>query len=314
MTGITTLFKKIFNKRAARNELDILLEKARQDNAKSFLVPWNRGLGDIALGLYAFTVRVRSFIPDARITFITRSELKEAFSLLLGTEVIGIPWLARGNPIDIHKVIKDLDIKGHDIILENINPTKWLAWQIGTLVPKLKWKDEYDDPWKRFNLNTSVFYIGAHIDTETHQFYGNKKDWPIENWEMLFEKFYNTNVRVILFGLKSTHLFDHPSIIDLRGKTSLLEMLSITKNCCNILIAPDGGVLSITYYLDVYFPIAVISLWGDSNQGILKQAVPSPNTGLKHFPITGKGKNVTKISVDEVFSIYHSLQRQELLP
>jgi ADP-heptose:LPS heptosyltransferase len=284
MTGIKTLFKQVFNKGSARNELDSFLEKARQDNAKSFLVPWNRGLGDIALGLYAFTVRVRSFIPDARITFITRSELEEAFSLLLGTEVIGIPWLARGKPIDIHKVIKDLDIKGHDIILENIN------------------------------LNTSVFYIGAHIDTETHQFYGNKKDWPIENWEMLFEKFYNTNVRVILFGLKSRHLFDHPSIIDLRGKTSLLEMLSIIKNCCNILIAPDGGVLSIAYYLDVYFPIAVISLWGDSNQGILKQAVPSPNTGLKHFPITGKGKDVTKISVDEVFSIYHSLQRQELLP
>lgn len=132
---------------------------------------------------------------------------------------------------------------------------------------------------------------------------------------MLFGKFYNKcNVRVILFGLKSTHLFDHPSIFDLRGKTSLLEMLSIIKNYCNILIAPDGGVLSISYYLDVYFPITVISLWGDSNQGILKQAVPSPNKGLKHFPITWKVKDVTKISIDEVFSIFCSLQQEELLP
>jgi ADP-heptose:LPS heptosyltransferase len=305
-----SFIKKLFKKECIGNELDHLLEKTKQDDVKSFLVAWNRGLGDVPLGLYAFTMRIRTFIPDAKITFMTRKDLEEVFLLLEGTNVIRVPWWERGKPIDIKKAIKDLNLtEQYDITFDNVNPTKWLAWQIGKVIPKLKWKKEYDNLWRRFNLPVANHQvIGVHVNTETQQYYGFKKDWPIENWRRLFEMVCKkTDAYVILFGLNKTHLFDHPSIIDLRGETSLLEMLSIIKNCCNILIAPDGGVLSIMYYLDIYFPITVVSIWGDSNQGILKQSVPSPNTGFKHIPIIGRGKDISNIGVEEVYRVLSSL-------
>ncbi len=295
---ITNLLKKLRG-----NEFDRLLKKAVKDDKRKFLVVWNRGLGDIALGLYALVQRIKNFIPDAQITFITRKELEDAFHLLGDADVISVPWWQRGTPVDVKDSLKRLNIKGtdYDILFEKINPTKWLSWQIGKLTPKLRWKNEYDDLWKRFNLDKQLFYIGAHINTETRQFYGYKKDWPIDNWKKLFEKLSEKlDTKIILFGLGKTDSFNLPSILDLRGETNLLEMLSMIKNRCNILIAPDGGVLSITYYLDVFFPITVISLWGDANQGIMKQSVPSPNKGIIHIPLIGKGKDISNISVDEV--------------
>jgi len=289
-----------------KNEFDRLLKKTARENKKRFLVLWNRGLGDIALGLYALVQRIKTFIPDARITFITRKELEDAFHLVEDVDVIGIPWWQRGIPIDMEDTLNKLNIKknDYDVFLEKVNPTRWLSWQIGRLTPRLKWENEYDNLWKRFNLyDPAHFYIGAHVNTETQQFYGYKKDWPGDNWKMLFKKLSEKpDTKIILFGVAKTDTFDLPSIIDLRGETTLPEMLSIIKNCCNILIAPDGGILSIVYYLDVFFPITVISLWGDANQGIMKQAVSSPNKGLTHIPLIGKEKDIYNISVDEVFS------------
>ncbi len=284
------------------NEFDRLLKRARGNNAKRILAVWNRGLGDIPLGLCALVSRVRTFLPDGEITFLTRLDLLEAFSLLEGVRVIGIPWWERGVAIDLKETLKKLYIPEgvYDIILDRINPTKWLQWQIGHFIPRLSWKSENDDLYKRFGMDDSVFYIGVHLSTETQQFYGYRKDWPVENWRKLFEWLSKSDIRIILFGLNKTESFNLPSIIDLRGETTLLEMLSIIKNCCKVLIAPDGGVLSLTYYLDVYFPITVISLWSDPNQGVLKQSVPSPNPGLLHIPLIGKDRDVTKISVEEV--------------
>jgi len=51
----------------------------------------------------------------------------------------------------------------------------------------------------------------------------------------------------------------------------------------------------------------VISLWGDPNQGVLKQAVPSPNSGLKHIPIIGSNRDITKIKVEEVMDILEGI-------
>ncbi|MEW6162062.1 MAG: glycosyltransferase family 9 protein [Nitrospirota bacterium] len=276
---------------------------------KKFLVAWNRGFGDIPLGLYAFVDRVKQYIPEAEITFLTRPELEEAFRLLEGVEVIVVPSWKRKDGTPTIPVIKEtlktmgIDYKYYDVILDKVDPTGELRDYWGKLIPRLKWKDEYDNLWKRFNLQDSSFYIAAHVNTETQQFYGYKKDWPVDSWKMLFEKLSEkSDTKIILFGHSKTDSFNLSSIIDLRGKTSLLEMLSIIKNCCDILIAPDGGVLSITYYIDVYFPITVISLWGDANQGIMKQAIPSPNIELKHIPIIGKGKDISKISVDEVYN------------
>lgn len=301
------LIKRVIsgNFKQKNNELDALLEKAAQNNAKSFLAVWNRGLGDIPLGLYAFTIRIRTYIPDAKITFITRKELADAFTMLDGTSVIGVPWWERGRPIDIKETFRALNLTGkYDIVFENINPTKWLSWQTGKVIPRLKWSGEHDELWKRFDLHSSSqFYFGVHINTETQKYYGYKKDWPQENWRILFEKISEgANTKIILFGINRTNAFSLPSIIDLRGETSLLEMLSIIKNRCSALIAPDGGVLSICYYIDDCFPLTVISLWGDSNQGILKQAVASPNKSLKHVPLIGRDNDIKNIKVDEVFN------------
>lgn len=299
---ITDLFRRL----SGENEFDRLLRKAAKDGRKKFLIMWNRGLGDIALGLYALTERIKSFVPDAELSFIARKELEDALGLLGEVRVISVPWWGRGEKTDFDGTLGRLGIKrtDYDVILEKTDPTKWLSWQIGTLTPRLRWRSDYDGLWKRFGLKEGASYIGVHVNSETQQFYNYRKDWPAGHWRLLFERLSGRpDTNIILFGLNSTDPFDFPSVTDLRGKTSLLEMLSIIKNRCAILVAPDSGVLSITYYLDVYFPITVISLWGDPGQGILKQAVASPNKGFRHFPLKGTDKDVARISVDEVFSL-----------
>ncbi len=295
------LFKDIFKK---KNEFDKLLEGAAKDNAKKFLIVWNRGLGDIPLGLYALIVRVKAFIPDAEITFITRKELVPAFDLLEDARAIKVPWWERGKQVSIGKTITELNLSGtYDILIEKVNPTKWLSWQTGKITPRLRWDNEHDNLWRRFSLNPGFFYIGVHINTETGQFYGYMKDWPIENWKTLFDGLLERpDIRLILFGLKKTGGFNHPSIHDLREETGLLEMLSIIKNHCRILIAPDGGILTMAYYLDVQFPITIVSLWSDPNQGVLKQAVASPNKLLKHLPLIGRDNDISTIRAEDVLN------------
>jgi len=55
------------------------------------------------------------------------------------------------------------------------------------------------------------------------------------------------------------------------------------------------------YFLNETFPIKHISLWADPYMGILKQNVSSPNPFLQHIPLFGKDKNITNITVDEVY-------------
>ncbi|MCI0469549.1 MAG: hypothetical protein L0Y62_05725 [Nitrospirae bacterium] len=297
-TNLFGLFKK--------NELDSILKSARRRDSKRFLIAWNRGLGDIPLGLYALIIRIREYIPDARITFITRKELEEAFCLLKDTAVISAEWWERGKAINLAETLERLGIdrRDYDVVLEHVNPTKWLSWQIGQVMPRLNWKDDYDNLWRRFDLDEPFEYIGVHFNTETGQFYGYKKDWHSDKWKELFIRLSEREGRrIILFGANKSGSYgipNIPNIIDIRGETGLLEMLSIIKNRCGALIAPDGGVLSMTYYLDVFFPITIISLWGDAKQGIMKQAVASPNRGLIHKPIIGRKKDISNINVDEV--------------
>lgn len=292
--------KKIFRKAFKQGLTEILLRASHRGYNK-FLVLWNRGLGDIALGLYAFIHRVREYIPDARISVVTRPDLREAFLLMEDIEIIVLSDLKRGDKITLSDLKKRLSSEYDVIFLNNVDPVGELKDCHGKLTPRLKWKEEYNSLFERFELDRSKIYIGAHINTETQQFYGYRKDWPLEKWMELFKVICKEDVRVILFGLKKDNPFEkNPFVIDLRGETGLLELLSIIKNCCKALIAPDGGILSIAYYLDVNFPITVISLWGDSRQGVLKQGVPSPNPGLLHVPLIGKNSDVTKISVEEV--------------
>ena len=283
------------------NRLDYLCKRARRRQAKRILLAWNRGLGDIALGLYAIVHRIRYWIPDAQITFLIRANLQEGFSLMDGVQTISAPSWVRGEPYDVKQTLISLGLSAQefDLIIPWPSPTEWVSWQHGQIVPRLVWKADHDDLYKKFNLPAHFTYIGVQPVAETH--YGLWRNWPQNRWSELFEKLRSDDQkRVILFGVGSEPPFSCDRIIDLRGKTSLFELLSIIKNRCRYLIAPDSGVLSMAYYLDAAFPLQIISLWADPKHGILKQNVASPNPMLIHRPLIGAHRDLSTVSVDNV--------------
>lgn len=289
------------------NPFDRLLKRAASENKNRFLVVWNRGLGDIPLGLYALVFRIRSFIPNASITFLTRSDLAPGFAFLENTHVLSCSHWKRREPIDVaaslavHQLTPDL----YDVVLENPDPTKWLKWQIGALTPKLKWHKRWDSLAERYQLKSEDVYIGVHVDTETGMYYGYEKNWLLTRWQELFNQIRDHGKgKIILFGMKKEPAFLMDHLIDLRGDTSIFEVLSIIKNYCRFLVVPDSGILAITYYLASDFPLRIVSLWSDPRQGVLRQDVSSPNKQLQHIPLIGKNDSVANISSA---SVYHAL-------
>lgn len=233
--------------------------------------------------------RIRSFIPDASITFVTRTDLKEPFQLLAGVQVIVDPSMKRGAPFTLSP-----SLPRFDLVFDQADPSHWVSWQRGTLVPKMEWHPSWDELHCRFDLPEGC--IAAHVNCETNYYF--ERNWPAEKWQELIS---SLNYPIVLFGLKKEPLLTHPHLYDLRGETSVLEILSIIKNRCLALIAPDSGVLGLTYYLNTPFPLTIASLWADPNHGILKQNVPSPNPLLKHIPIISPNrKNAALITPDEV--------------
>lgn len=295
------MLKKLW-RALAPNPLERLLGRAREKKAKRLLLIWNRGLGDIALGLYAIVRRIRDFLPDATITFLTRPNLAEGFSLLSGVEVLIAPHLRRGEAISAHSLLKEL---GHsedefDLIIEKPDPTYWVRSQIGTITPLLVWPSEKEDLWKQYPLKEGKHYLGVHVHTETT--YGNR-DWPETHWRELFERLNIRGKEVLLFGFAKNPSFSLPNVIDLRGETTLFSLLSLIKHSCHTLIVPDSGISAMTYFLNEQFPLLFISLWGNSNMGILKQNVASPNLLLKHVPLIGAEQNISSISPELVESV-----------
>lgn len=289
------MFKKLWRV-LGPNPLDSKLKALKISHPK-ILIVWNRGLGDIPLGLFALKHRIKTLIPQAEITFITRVDLKEGFELLEGCRLLVVPEWKRGVPIDLLKTLKckKIDPAHYDLIFENPDPTHWVKWQLGSLTPKLAWKNEWDQLVHKFNIPAGC--VGVHVQTETH--YGYEKNWPLSHWKELFTRI-APHKPIVLFGFKQDPIFTEDNVIDLRGQTSLMEMLSLIKNRCSHLVVPDSGVLSISYYLDVYFQIRVVSLWADPRQGVLKQNVASPNSGYQHIPLLGIDEQVHTITADQV--------------
>ena len=285
------------------NRLDWLCRGAKRRRSTRILIAWNRGLGDIALGLYAIVHRIRYWIPEAEITFLIRANLREGFSLLDGVQTILAPSWVRGEPYDVNQTLISLgrSPKEFDLIIPWPSPTEWVNWQYGQLVPRLKWNPSHDELYKKFDLPLHFTYIGVQAVAETH--YGLWRNWPQNRWIELFEKLHPyDSVRVILFGFGSEPTFSSDRIIDLRGKTSLFNLLSIIKNRCRYLIAPDSGILSMVYYLDAAFPLQIVSLWADPKHGILKQNVASPNPLLVHRPLIGDHRDLSTVSADHVLN------------
>jgi len=292
------------------NGLDRALAKASKRDTHRYLVYWNRGLGDIALGVYPLLARIREMAPDAEITVVTRHELAEAFQLLPVQRILVDDALVRGEPDGAMKAFARLGIrrKDFDVVLDRVNLTKWLAGQPRKVPPRLVWRPEFDALCGRFlELDQRKRYVGAHVNSETGRFYGYVKDWPADHWQALFAQIEaRYPVELILFGHDPSRAFQARNIVDLRGKTSSLEMLSIIKNNCHVLIAPDSGVLTMAYYLDCRFPLTLISLWADPRQGILKKGTPSPNDALRHVPLRGADEQVANIGVAEVLAAVES--------
>jgi len=167
------------------------------------------------------------------------------------------------------------------------------------LTPLLKWQEKWDALCKKYALDPKKRYIGAHVQTETD--YAHWRNWPLESWQTLFEKITKNGSKVLLFGFGKSQDFDIEGVIDLRGETELFALLSIIKNHCSSLVVPDSGISSMTYFLNESFPIKLVSLWADPYMGILKQNVDSPNPQLVHVPLLGKDKNISNISVEEVY-------------
>jgi ADP-heptose:LPS heptosyltransferase len=280
---------------------DRLLKQAAKKEKKRFLICWNRGLGDIPLGLYALVLHIREFIPDAAITFLTRSDLFLGFHLLKRVEVLVDPLWERGKPFDLQTSLVFLDKSrdSFDVIIEKPDPTRWLKWQLGRITPKLHWSEQYDPLCEKFYLDPVRKYIAIHPQTETK--YSYEKNWPIVYWkECLHQLISVLGLTPILFGFSKQIVFLRENVVDLRGETTLLEMLSIIKNRCSYLLTPDSGVLSTVYYLNSPFRINVVSLWADPKQGVLKQRVQSPNPLLQHIALIAKRKDLYNISVRQV--------------
>ena len=281
------------------NPLDRLLKKAKKQDHCRFLICWNRGLGDIPLGLYAFVHRIRAKVPFATVTFMTRQDLAPAFEMLKHAGVLVVPSWKRGVAFQVDDSLEEVGLtrSNFDVIIEKPDPTKWVSWQLGTLIPRLEWDDEWDELAEKFGLDANCKYLGAHVDTETGQYYGYEKNWPLEKWKAFFT---NRDQKIVVFG-RGEPSSDWPeNVIDLRGKTSFMEMQAIIKKYCSHLLVPDSGVLSTTYYLAVNSPLRIVSLWSDPGQGVLRQNVPSPNPSLVHVPLIGEKGKIDKISVEEV--------------
>lgn len=267
------------------NPFEKKLKKIAQRKGRKILLGWNRGLGDIPLLLYAMILKIREVIPDAEITFLTRENLAPGFALLDQVEVLSVPHWQRGAFASLKKALGEFGKhpKDFDLVIEKPDPKQWMKWQIGTVVPKLRWNAAWDPLYQNFSWNDEDTYVGVQPLTETnHSFW---RDWSLERWDALFRLLgAKKNVKIVLFGFHQEPTFSHPNLIDLRGKTSFFELFSIIKNKISFMVLPDSGILSILYYLDLSFPIRVVSLWADC-QGIMKQNVPSPNPQLIHCPL-----------------------------
>ena len=283
------------------NPFDCALKRAKRKKLKSFLFAWNRGLGDIALGLYGLIHKTKQMIPDSKITFLIRENLKDGFQLLSDIEVIIAPDWQRGKPYDVEQTLLNLQIdpSSFDMIIPWPDPTYWGAPLRGKLIPCLQWQEKWDKLCNKFSLPQNTFFVGVQPIAETN--YGLWRNWPQKRWNKFFtalEK--RQNIKVLLFGFEKKPIFHHKNIIDLRGKTSLFEMLSIIKNSCNFMLLPDSGILSMTYYLNIKFPIEVMSLWAHPDHGIMKQNVPSPNKGLVHTPFIAEDNDLKNISSEKI--------------
>ena len=285
-------------------EFDRALRAARPRPGRVFVFGWNRGLGDIALGLMPLFAQIRATCAKSRIIVFTRPDLREPFMLAGVDDVHVIPGLERGTPIDLVGAAADAGfaVEDHHTVFADPDPTRWLDGRRHEYPPALQWKATWNLKADRLlNVTDEVAVIGAHVDSETAQHYGYIKDWPIASWRALIAHFPRaSNVHWVVFGNEAKESLEASNITDLRGRTSFLELMAVIRTRCRVLVAPDSGVLTAAYYLDQDFPLDIVSLWSDPRQGILKQGCPSPNPRLNHVALQSPAEDVRKLPLQDV--------------
>lgn len=283
---------------------DQTLALAARAGRHEFVFGWNRGLGDIALGLVPLFARIRSRMTTSRIVLVTRPDLAQMAALAGVDDVVVIAGLVRDAPFDPLQAAhaQGVVFRGEPTVFADPDPTRWLDGRRTAFAPRLAWNPALDATADRFAVPAADrIVIGAHVNSETAQYYGYVKDWPAASWRTLFAQFPAARgVHWLLFGNAPVPQFDFPNVTDVRGATSMHELLALVRRHCRVLVAPDSGILTAVYYLDQVQPLDVVSLWSDPRQGILKQGCASPNPALRHHPLQGRDEDVRNLTVAAV--------------
>jgi hypothetical protein len=281
------------------------LARGARERRDRIVFYWNRGLGDIALGLVPMFARAAAKLPGAAIEVVTRGELAEPFRLTDARKIHVVPGLERGERIGAETACARLaaDPRAGALAIDAPDPTRWLAVARAPAPPRFHWSAAFDALAAPLPGDDGRPWVAVHPSAETSQHYGYVKDWPAEAWRALFdESSRRHDARFVLLGHARTPPLAGPNVVDLRGRTGFLAMLALVRTRCAALIAPDAGVLNAVYFLDAVFPFTVVSLWSDPRQGILKTRHASPNPKLVHVPLVGANDDVRTIPPSDVLA------------
>lgn len=301
MPSLSSLARR-FSDRTFGTSFERTLASAARRPKPEFLFFWNRGLGDIALGLVPLFLRIHQLAPGARIVIVTREELRSAFGISGADEVHVIPGLKREDRADMRHACARLGIKLQRFaaVFGYPDPNRWLEGHRREHPPRLPWNKDWDALAPALPAGAGIV-VGAHVNSETARYYGYRKDWPAERWQELFSRFGpDSGVRWVLLGYEAKPGYQGANITDLRGATDFPALMSLLRNRLRVLVAPDSGILSMGYYIDASFALDVISLWADPRQGVLHQGVPSPNPLLRHYPLVAPGEDIRALPVETV--------------
>lgn len=305
---------RLLSDRTRGTAFDRALARARRDPRQRFLFFWNRGLGDIALGLVPLFERIRAQSPRAHIAVITREELRNPLSMTGVDEVHVLPGLEREARVDMEKACSLLGLEpgGYAAVFDYPDPNRWLEGRRGEHPPRLRWNPAWDRLADGLPAPEGRIAIGAHVSSETARYYGYRKDWPASAWQALIAQFpASSGVQWLLLGHTADTPYAGDNVSDLRGRTDFASLLALVRHRLRALVAPDSGILTTAYYLDARFPLAVISLWADPRQGVLHQGCGSPNPLLTHLPLLAPGEDITRL---EVASVAAALRAASVLP
>ena len=313
MPSLSSLARRLSD-RTRGTAFERALARAPRGAGNRFLFFWNRGLGDIALGLVPLFARIRARFPHAHIAVITREELRVPMSMADVDAVHVLPGLEREARIDIAAACRVLGLApgGYAAVFGYPDPNRWLEGRRRDFPPRLRWDPAWDALADAVVPPSGRIAIGAHVSSETSRYYGYRKDWPGPSWQALFDRFpASSGVQWLLLGKAADAHYHGDNVTDLRGRTDFASLLAVIRHRLRMLVAPDSGILTTAYCLDVCFPLAVVSLWADPRQGVLRVGCASPNPLLTHHPVVAPGEDISRL---DVASVAAALRATSVLP